>query len=319
MLTRLEKIFLTNRPVSWFLRRSKKIFPPGFQGLSLFSVLQYLHRQVQTVGVTERAAAISYNFVMSVPPSLLFLFTLLPHLPFISMDSLKIQLHSLIYDMVPRREYNTGMIEFVDSFLEGTRVGLLSFGLLLSLFFASNAMTGLMRAFDKSFIGREKRRGLKMRFSAIKLTILMFSLFMSYLFLLIMQGKLLALIVEDSGWQDVISYGRWFLMGLLVFFAIALIYKYAPSGHIRWRFLSPGTVLATCLSILSSLCFSVYVNNFGNYNALYGSIGTVMVLMALVYINSLVLLIGFELNVSINVLKNKSSSEGDLLQPKAVI
>lgn len=281
------------------------MYPPGFGGLSLFNVLQYLHRQVKTVGVTERAAAISYNFVMSVPPSLLFLFTLLPHLPFISMASLQIQLHSLIYDMVPRREYNVGLIDFVDSFLSGTRVGLLSFGLLLSLFFASNAMKGLMRAFDKSFVGIEKRRGIKMRLSAIKLTILMFSLFLSYLFLLIMQGKLLELIIEDSGWQAVISYGRWLLMGLLVFFAIAFIYKYAPSGHIRWRLLSPGTVIATCLSILSSLCFSVYVNNFGSYNALYGSIGTIMVLMALVYINSLVLLIGFELNVSINMLKNK--------------
>ncbi len=281
------------------------MFPPGFDGLSLFEVLRYLHGQVKTIGVTERAAAISYNFVMSVPPSLLFLFTLLPHLPFISMDSLKIQLHSLIYDMVPRREYNVGMLEFVDSFLEGTRIGLLSFGLLLSLFFASNAMRGLMRAFDKSFIGVEKRRGIRMRLSAIKLTILMFSLFLAYLFLLIMQGKLLEMIVADSGWQDVIIYGRWFLMVVLVFFSIAFIYKYAPSGHIRWKLFSPGTVLATCLSILSSLCFSVYVNNFGRYNALYGSIGTVMVLMALVYINSLVLLIGFELNVSIGMLKRK--------------
>ena len=307
MLTRLEKIFIANGPVSWFLKRSKKIYPPGFEGLPLFNVLQFLHRQVKTIGVTERAAAISYNFVMSVPPSLLFLFTLLPHLPFISMASIKIQLHSLIYDMVPRREYNEGMIEFVDSFLEGTRIGLLSFGLLLSLFFASNAMQGLMRAFDKSFIGFEKRRGIKMRLSAIKLTILMFSLFLGYLFLLIMQGKLLGMIVEDSGWQEVISYGRWLLMGMLVFFAIAFIYKYAPSGHIRWKLFSPGTVLATGLSILSSLCFSVYVNNFGQYNALYGSIGTIMVLMALVYLNSLVLLIGFELNVSINMLKNKAN------------
>lgn len=311
MLTRLEKIFISNRPVSWFLKRTKTIYLPGFQGLPLFSVLQFLHRQVKTIGVTERAAAISYNFVMSVPPSLLFLFTLLPHLPFISMASLRIELHSLIYDMVPRREYNAGMIEFVDSFLEGTRVGLLSFGLLLSLFFASNAMRGLMRAFDKSFVGVEKRRGIKMRLSAIKLTILMFSLFLSYLFLLIMQGKLLEMIVEDSGWQAVISYGRWFLMGGLVFFAIAFIYKYAPSGHKRWKLFSPGTVLATCLSILSSLCFSIYVNNFGRYNALYGSIGTIMVLMALVYINSFVLLIGFELNVSISMLKGKLIEKKD--------
>jgi len=289
--------------MSFALRKSKKIYLPGFEGLPLFNVIQFFHRQVKTIGITERAAAISYNFIMSVPPSLLFLFTLIPHLPFISMSSLKIQLHSLIYDMIPRREYNTELIKFVDSFIEGTRIGLLSFGLLLSLFFASNAMMGLMRAFNKNYAGFEKRKGLMQRWMAIKLTMLIFGLLLIYLFLLIMQGNLLEMIVEDSGWRDVISYGRWLLMIVLIFFAIAFIYKYAPGVQKRWKLLSPGTVIATTLSLLSSFAFSIFVNNFGRYNALYGSIGTIMVLMALIYINSLVLLIGFELNVSINTLK----------------
>lgn len=260
------------------------------------------------IGITERASAISYNFIMSVPPSLLFLFTLIPHLPFISMSSLKIQLHSLIYDIIPRREYNTELIKFVDSFMEGTRIGLLSFSLLLSLFFASNAMMGLMRAFNKNYVGFEKRKRLHQRWMAIKLTVLIFGLLLAYLFLLIMQGNLLALIVEDSRWRAIISYGRWLLMVVLVFFAIAFIYKYAPGVQKRWKLLSPGTVIATLLSILSSFGFSVFVNNFSRYNALYGSIGTIMVLMALIYINSLVLLIGFEINVSINTLKGKVAS-----------
>lgn len=305
MLTRLEKIFAANRSISFVLRKSKKVYLPGFEGLPLFDVLQFFHRQVKTIGISERAAAISYNFIMSVPPSLLFLFTLIPHLPFISMSSLKIQLHSLIYDMIPGREYNTELIKFVDSFIEGTQVGLLSFGLLLSLFFASNAVMGLMRAFNKNYIGFEKRKGIHRRWIAIKLTMLIFGLLLVYLLLLIMQGNLLEMIVEDSGWRDVISYGRWILMVVLVFFAIAFIYKYAPAVQKRWKLFSPGTILATFLSLLSSFGFSVFVNNFGRYNALYGSIGTIMVLMALIYINSLVLLIGFELNVSINTLKGR--------------
>jgi len=305
VLTRLEKIFSTNRLVSYLLKKSKHIYLPGFEGLPLFNVLQFFHQQVKTIGITERAAAISYNFIMSVPPSLLFFFTLIPHLPFISMSSLKIQLHSLIYDMIPRREYNSELIKFVDSFIEGTEVGLLSFGLLLSLFFASNAIMGLMRAFNKNYVGFEKRKRLQRRWIAIKLTMLMFGLLLTYLFLLIMQGNLLELIVEDSGWRTVISYGRWVLMVVLVFFAIAFIYKYAPGIQKRWKLFSPGTIIATILSILSSLGFSIFVNNFGRYNALYGSIGTIMVLMALIYINSLVLIIGFELNVSINTLKSK--------------
>lgn len=308
MLTRLEKIVARNRPVAYVLRKSKKWYLPGFEGLPLFDVIRFFHRQVKTIGISERAAAISYNFMMAVPPSLLFLFTLIPHLPFISMTSLRIQLHTLIFDMIPRREYNAELIKFVDSFIDGTRIGLLSFGLLLSLFFASNAMMGLMRAFNKNYPGFERRKTLNKRWMAIKLTMLIFSLLLCYLILLIMQGRLLELIVTDSGWRNVISYARWILMVMLVFFAIAFIYKYAPAIQKRWNFISPGTILATCLSIFTSLGFSVYVNNFGRYNALYGSIGTIMVLMALIYINSLVLLIGFELNVSISTLKKRAAS-----------
>jgi membrane protein len=90
---------------------------------------------------------------------------------------------------------------------------------------------------------------------------------------------------------------------LLVFFAFAFIFKYAPAVQKRWKLFSPGAVLTTFLSLLASLAFSTFVNNFGKYNALYGAIGTIMMLMALVFINSLALLIGFELNVSINSLK----------------
>jgi membrane protein len=93
------------------------------------------------------------------------------------------------------------------------------------------------------------------------------------------------------------------LIVLLVYCAIGFIYRHAPALQERWHFSSPGTVLATFLSLLASLGFSVFVNNFGRYNALYGSIGTIMMVMALVYINSLVLLVGFELNVSIHSLK----------------
>jgi membrane protein len=96
---------------------------------------------------------------------------------------------------------------------------------------------------------------------------------------------------------------RWLLIVSLIFYAHAFIYKYAPSIQKRWKLVSPGAILATFLSILTTLGFSLFVNNFGKYNALYGSIGTIIVLMIIIYINSLVLLIGYELNVSIHSLK----------------
>ena len=263
------------------------------------------HAQVRAQGLKERAAAISYNFIMSIPPSLLFLFSLIPNLPFLSTRSIKYQLHNLVYEIIPGKTYNREVIKFIDSFIDGNKLGLLSFGLLLSLFFASNGMMGLMRSFNKKYTGFGERKNIQKRWLAIKLTILLFGLLLTYLVLLIMQGAILKLIVSDSGWRDVIRYSRWILILLLIFFAIAFIFKFAPSVEKRWRMLSPGGILATVLSVLATLGFAAFVNSFGKFNALYGSIGTIMMVMALIFINSLALLIGFELNVSIEMLKKR--------------
>ena len=103
--------------------------------------------------------------------------------------------------------------------------------------------------------------------------------------------------------KDILNYFRWLFMLALIFFTFGFIYKYAPAVTKRWPLLSPGTILGSSLSVLATLGFSLFVNNFGRYNALYGSIGTVIMFMALIFINSLVLLIGYELNVSIHSLK----------------
>ncbi len=303
-MTKIERILITKTPVAFFLRKSKHLILPGFQGVPLYDVIRFFYRQIKTHGLTERTAAISYNFIMAIPPSLLFLFTLIPNLPFISKKTIQVQLHSLIFDIVPSKVYNRELIKFVDSFIYDNRIGLLSFGLLLSLFFASNAMMGLVRSFNKKYyIGFEKRMGIHKRWTAIKLTMLIFALVLGYFILLISQGALLKLLVADKGWRDLIANTRWIFIFFLVFFTIGYIFKYAPSVEKRWKLNSPGTITTTFLSIISSVGFSIFVKNFAKYNVLYGSIGTVMMVMALIYINSLAILIGFELNVSINSLK----------------
>ncbi len=293
--------------MAFLLRQTKKIYLPGFDGIPLYDVIVFLWKQVKTHGITERASAISYNFVMALPPSLLFLFTLIPNLPFVSKQKITIELHSIIYDIIPSPVYNREVIKFVDSFIDNSRFGLLSFGLLLSLFFASNAVMGLMRAFNKNYIGFEKRNGLKDRLVALRLTVIIFSLLLGYLILLIMQGTVLDLLVSNPTWKLIVYYARWALMILLIFLAIGYIFKYAPSVKKRWKIRSPGALVATFLSIVSTIGFSIFVGSFGKYNALYGSIGTIMMVMALIFINSLVLLIGFELNVSIRILKAQAS------------
>jgi membrane protein len=324
-LLKIQRILITSAPIAFLIRKSKGWRLPGFEGLPLYDVLNFLWKQIKTHGISERASAISYNFIMALPPSLLFLFTLIPNLPFISKQNIRFQLNSLIHDIIPSPVYNREVIKFIDSFIDNSRLSLLSFGLLLSLYFASNAIMGLMRAFNRNYIGFEKRKGWHDRLVALRLTIILFGLLLGYLILLIMQGAILKLIVRNESVRNIFSYGRWTLMLLLVFFAIANIFKYVPAVKKRWKLNSPGAILATALSIFASLGFSFFVTNFSKYNALYGSIGTIMMIMALIFLNSMALLIGFELNVSITslrthaeirqeeeALKNKSLTNGNL-------
>ncbi len=311
-MTKLERILITSTPIAFLVNRSKRIILPGFEGVPLYDVLRFFYRQLKTEGLPQRASAISYNFIMAIPPSLLFLFTLIPNLPFISKQSIQAQLHRLILDIVPAETYNRELIRFVDSFIFESRIAVLSFGLLVSLFFASNAMMGLVVAFNrKQHPGFQKRLGIVSRWTAIKLTVMIFGLFLGYFVLLISQGALLEWLIKDEVWRDMFANARWIFIVTMIFFTIGFIFKYAPSRQKKWRIVSPGTITTTFLSLLSSLGFSIFVNNFGRYNVLYGSIGTIMMVMALIYINSLAILIGFELNVSISSMRAQAEKRKD--------
>lgn len=322
-MLKIERIIITTPPIAFLVRKSKKLSLPGFEGVPLFDVLNFFYKQLKTVGLTERASAVAYNFIMAIPPAFLFLFTLIPSLPLIKKAALKKELHALISDIIGDKVHSKNLINFVDSFIDNSRIGLLSFGLVLALFFASNAMMGLMRSFNKNYIGFEKRKGFfHNRIVAIRLTALIFLLVLAYLILLITQSAVLKWMgIKSAAFREVLFYVRWVFIVSLIFYSIAFIYKYAPAVQKRWRMVSPGTILATSLSILATLGFSFFVSNFGRYNALYGSIGTIIMLMALVYINSLVLLVGFELNVSIKSLKaiadkRKAEDEAKAIEAK---
>ncbi len=303
-MTKLERIILTTPPIYFFIKKSKKMILPGFKGVPLFEVLQYFFRQLKISNLTERASAIAFNFLMSIPPASLFLFTLIPNLPFVSKKNLKIQLHQIIDDVTPAKVHDHTLINFINSFIDGTKVGLISFGFILSLFFASNAIMGVMRSFAKDYVGFEKRKGLQKRWTAIKLTCLLFTLILACILLLLTQSVVLERLgIKNDFLKQLIVNGRWIVIFCLLFYSFAFIYKYAPPTSKRWRLLTPGALLATILSITSTMGFSAFVNSFNRYNILYGSIGTIIVIMIMIFLNSLVVMIGFELNVSINSLK----------------
>ena len=277
--------------------------------MTLYAVMRNFVKDFNMPDFTEKASAISYNFIMSVPTSCLFLFTLIPNLPFISKRGIKYQLHGLIHDIIPSRTYNAGLIQFVDSFIDGSKIGMISSTFILSLFFASGAVMGLMRSFNKNYVGFQRVRGLKKRWEAIKLTMMLFGLLLSCLLLLLLQRRMLKWMgIENVDLRNLIMYGKWIFIVGLIFYSYAFIYRYAPSTTRRWNLVSPGAVVATFLSILVTIGFTTFVNNFGRYNILYGSIGTIMVIMIMIFLNSLVVLIGFEINLSINTLKTNAEN-----------
>lgn len=315
-MTKLQHIILNTPPLQFLIGKMKKWRLPGFERVPLYDVCVFFFQQIKKTGLTERAAAISYNFIMAIPPTCLFLFTLIPNLPFINKRNLKIQLHLLIRDIVPATAHNTDLIKFVDSFLDEPRIGLLSFGFILLIFFASNGMMGIMRSFNKNYIGFERRTGLQTRWTAIKLTTLIMGLVLAYFLMLISQVAFLKWLgIKSALFITMIRTIRWIFIVGLIFYSIAFVYKYAPAIKKRWDLISPGSIFATSLSILTNYLFALFVNDFGKYNALYGSIGTVIILMTVIYLNSLVLLIGYELNVSIHSLKALADERDKQPQP----
>jgi membrane protein len=300
--TRIKNNITASAPVDFLVRRSKSLSLPGFRGIPLYDVIVFFFGQVKTVGMSERAAAISFNFVMAIPPTIIFLFTLIPFLPI--SNQFEEELYQLIRDVVPGEKDNAVLINFLKDFINNPRTELLSIGILSSLFFSSNAMMGIMRSFDKNYIGFRKRKMLEKRWVAFKLTFILFILFFTAVALIIAREAVLKWLgITNRLAIDIINNARWLVIVLLFFSIISLIYKFAPAIHKKWKMINPGSILATFLMIVCTLVFSWWVNNFSNYNKLYGSIGTILILMVLIYFNALVLLIGFELNVSISSLK----------------
>jgi len=252
--------------------------------------------------MTERASAIAFNFIMAVPPAIMFLFTLIPHLPI--SHQFENELYGIIKDVIPGEKDNAVFIKFLKDFINNPRNGLLSLGFILSLFFSSNAMMGIMRSFDKNYIGFKKRNGLQKRAIALQITAVLFVMVFAAILLLVAQGAVLKWIgIKSRTIRAIIMDARWVVIIFLFAGCISYIFRHAPAVHKKWKMLNPGSLLATFLMLLFTVGFSWYVANFGQYNKLYGSIGTILILMLLIYFNSLVLLIGFELNVSITSLK----------------
>lgn len=307
-MTKFERLIRTSLPVVFLRNLSKRIVPPGFSGVPLYDVYQFFSAELKKSSINTRAKSIAYDFAMAIPAVLICLFTLIPYMP--ASKKFASELLKLTKNITPNQNSYNFVQSFLRDFLETPRVGLMSFGFILVIFYASNAMMSIIRTFDTSIYKHHRNKNIiKRRIKALRLTLIILILFVATVLISIGQGILFDFILKSlhlrKSEKSLIASIRWVIIIALFFYSISLIYRYAPSVKKRWPLISAGSVLATIMMMLTTIIFSYWVNHFNNYNKIYGSIGTIMILMLLIYINSLILLFGFELNLSITYLKKK--------------
>ena len=281
LLTQIKRKFITSFPVKFVIRKSKNIILPGFNGIPLFDVVRFFFIQTQKTSLNERASSIAFNLLLAIPPACIFIFTLLPYLPI--KDELE-QLYELIRDVIPGKQNHEPIIKFLKDFASIERSDLLSVGFLLALYFSSNAMIGIMSSFNKmNYIGFSQRHVVHDRWVAIKLTLILYLILLLSIVVLVSRGAVLTWLgIESPTIRNIILNVRWIVIILLFFFIISFIYRHAPAVHKKWKIITPGSILATFMMIACTMGFSYYVVNFGEYNKLYGSIGTILILMHLI-------------------------------------
>ncbi len=293
-----------------FRDRLKRMSFPGFEGIPVYDVFLKFREEIKEDGLSIRASSISYFFILALFPSIIFFFSLIPYVPIDHFDS---KILNGLKGILPIGIFSI-LETTIHDIVSVQRGGLVSINFFLALFVASNGVNSIMRAFDKMNQTFKKRNFFQKKIAAFQILFLI-SMQLIIAFLLIIKGKeFIQLILNWLNTEDaIISFVVRFTKTLLILFSFfnifALIYYFGPSVKKRYRYFSVGATFATLFSILMSIVFKFYTSYLNNFNRLYGSLGIMIVIMLLIYLNALVLLFGFELNNSIAV--NKALRESD--------
>ncbi|MFN4080988.1 MAG: YihY/virulence factor BrkB family protein [Saprospiraceae bacterium] len=315
-MNRLEQIwtYLTEHPL-WvqLLSWAKTHSLPGLKRLPLYDVIGFIRRELRNDALVTRANSIAFSFFLSLFPAIIVLFTLLAYTPLYA--NFGEVLEESIREIMPG-EAGKLLFESVENIATKQRSGLLSFGFVLALWFSSNGMLTLMQGLEKNYrVSFRRRSAWEKRLIALQLTFIVVFLLVVSVVLVILGNTLLGLLfryIDVDGFTRIaLQAFRWLVVLLLFYAGFSFVYRYGASTHRRIPFFTPGATLATILSILVSLGFSFYVDNFGSYNKLYGSIGALIALMLWLQLNCMILLIGFELNASILVLRDIRRRKSD--------
>lgn len=291
---------LRYKPLLRFLQFTKHIVLPGFDGVPLYYVAVFFFRGIFKGAITTRASSISFSFFLAIFPMIIVFFTLIPFVP---IDNFQNILINFIERIAPDSTEDIIRSTLVD-IIQRPRGGLLSITFFLALVFATNGFASVIEAFNSTWHTIETRSWIKQKLVSTLLFLIISLIIIVSIALLTTGNYIFKVLLEKGVLSTVFGFYlletmRWVILVAMFFFTISFIFYLAPAKASKFRFISAGSSLATFLALIASIGFNYYVQNFSSYNALYGSIGTLLILLVWIYFNSLILLIGFELNTSI--------------------
>ncbi len=279
---------------------TSRINPYGFEGLSLYEIAVLFRKGLSNVNLMTGAAAIAFKFFLALFPSVILIFTIIPLLPLPESNE---AIFDILREMIPTNAYPMVKQTIVD-IMSRQQGGLLSIGFLLSLYFSSSGFISVIYAFNLSEHVHETRSWFQQRLTSIVLVIIAGLIIILAVVLIIVGNKTISWfvaeqIIHNKAGIQIYLYSRWVFITAMIFFSISFIYYLAPAKKTRYKFFSAGSVLSTICIILITISFRYFILFFTRYNALYGSAGTIMIIMMFIYFIAIVLLTGFELNASL--------------------
>tara|TARA_R110002050_G_scaffold181451_1_gene314924 strand:- start:181 stop:1095 length:915 start_codon:yes stop_codon:yes gene_type:complete len=286
------------------VRISKKIKLPGMGEFSLYHLLDIYGTGILKGTFSFRASSIAYSFFLALFPFLLLLLNLIPVIP---IDGFQTRFLIFIEALLPAQTTQF-FYPIIADIAVNPRAGLLSFVFFLSIFLSTNGVNAIFSAFEYSFHVTINRSFFRQYMVA-----LFVSIFLALLLLtsvgIILYGEFIIKNLQSRAYIDDnlfwVSFFQFVVFLVMIYIIIATLYYYGTKEGKSSRFFSVGALTTTILFVLTTYFFGVYINNFSNYNELYGSIGALLILMLYIWINSNLLLLGFELNVSIKRLREK--------------
>lgn len=288
------------------VEKAKKVSLPFFDGVPIYYVVSFFWRSIINGAITTRASAIAFSFFVALFPFIIFLFTIIPFIP---IENFQEELFLLVQQIVPESTF-PAIEDTVITIIQKQRGGALSIGFFMSLIFSTNGLVAMMNAFDATIFSIKRRTWWSQRLAAIMLLFILSILIAVAIGLLTGGQKLINYLDNNDFLRDAflvyfLIFVKWVITISLFFFAYSFLYYMAPAKKTKWHFISVGGTLATILSIFTIIGFTYYINNFSSYNIVYGSLGTLLIILLLIYVMSLILLVGFELNASIHEAHSK--------------